>query len=160
MSGSVKDIDKGYSRLLKTIVSGKNASLKVGIFGAKAQETEPNGKTLLEIATINEFGAGHVPERSFIRGYCDEHGAEVVAHVKADCERAVKMRIPFEVVLERLGLFVVGGIQKRISEGIAPPNAASTVAKKGSSTPLIDTGKLRAAIAYQVVRPGSGDADT
>jgi hypothetical protein len=53
-------------------------------------------------------------------------------------------------VLEILGQRAVGQIQERIASGIAPANAPSTVAKKGSSTPLIDTGVLRSSITYQV----------
>ena len=58
-------------------------------------------------------------------------------------------------VLELLGQQCVGQIQERISEGIDPPNAPSTIRQKGSSTPLIDTGALRSAVNYRV-NPGGG----
>lgn len=54
--------------------------------------------------------------------------------------------------LERVGLWAQGSIQQRISDGIPPPNAESTIRRKGSSTPLIDTGQLRTSIKYRVKR--------
>jgi hypothetical protein len=44
----------------------------------------------------------------------------------------------------------VGVIKQRIANGIAPPNSPYTIARKGSSKPLIDTGQLRNSITYQV----------
>jgi len=55
-----------------------------------------------------------------------------------------------KLMLTRFGLRYVGLIQQRISSGIAPPNSPVTVARKGSATPLIDTGQLRSSIRSKV----------
>jgi hypothetical protein len=55
------------------------------------------------------------------------------------------------VALDRLGAKVAALLQNRISAGIDPPNSAATIARKGSSKPLVDTGQLKAAITWRVI---------
>ena len=52
--------------------------------------------------------------------------------------------------LARLGQKVVGDVQQRMADGIGPPLDPETVRRKGSSTPLIDTGRLRQSIDSEV----------
>jgi hypothetical protein len=107
--------------------------------------------SLLEVAIVHEFGAGHVPARSFIRATIDEKRAEI-AREQAKAARAVLSgQVSADVALARLGQFVVGLIQARIVAGIAPPLAASTLRRKGrKTTPLILTGQLRSSVTYAV----------
>ena len=49
-----------------------------------------------------------------------------------------------------LGELVKGEVQRRIAELKTPPNAPATIARKGSSNPLIDKGVLRASATYKV----------
>jgi hypothetical protein len=60
-------------------------------------------------------------------------------------------RLSEDAALGLLGTKAVGEIQKRMARGIKPDNAPSTIAAKGSSTPLIDTGRLRQSVTYAVV---------
>lgn len=52
--------------------------------------------------------------------------------------------------LEIIGQIAVGKVQDYMTNLSAPPNAKSTVAKKGSSNPLIDTGALRQSVTYSI----------
>jgi hypothetical protein len=54
------------------------------------------------------------------------------------------------VALDRLGAKFVGDIQRRIKAHIPPPLQQSTIDRKGSSTPLIDTGVLWSSITHEV----------
>ena len=110
------------------------------------------GASLIEIAAIQEFGApaAGIPQRSFIRGTVDAGIAEIHATQATLAKQIVRGTIDGRTAMERLGISVVAMIQRRISAGIAPPNAPSTIAHKGSSVPLIDTGGLRSAVTYQV----------
>ena len=47
-------------------------------------------------------------------------------------------------------------IQESITEGAWEPNAPSTVAKKKSSKPLIDTGRMRQSVNYIIRERGAG----
>lgn len=52
--------------------------------------------------------------------------------------------------LEAVGLVAVGAVKQYMTELKTPPNAASTIRKKGSSNPLIDTGAMRASVTHAV----------
>ena len=53
-------------------------------------------------------------------------------------------------VLNRVGPVAVGKVQEFMTQLRSPPNAASTVAKKQSSNPLIDSGALRQSVTFQI----------
>ena len=61
-----------------------------------------------------------------------------------------------EQILRVAGAFLEGRIKEKITEGDPdwPPLRPETIKRKGSSKPLIDTGKLRASITHKV----EGDA--
>jgi hypothetical protein len=123
--------------------------------------TEPNGKTIAEVAFYNEFGTYNadgtvrIPERSFMRSAVDDNRDKYNALI----EKIVIMiyRGEWDLIhgLEVLGLRVETDIKKRITDLRVPPNAPSTIKKKGSSNPLIDSGAMRAAVRY-VVNQGTG----
>lgn len=146
----IKDTDRGYKKLLTTINKAGVGTVEVGILtGEGNKESATPGLTLYDVAMFNEFGLG-VPERSFIRGYVDENKGQVQKWSKILAEQVLAGKLTTAQALELLGMKVQGGIQKRIADGIDPENKPSTIKRKGSSTPLIDTGQLRSAISYRV----------
>lgn len=146
----IKDEDRGYRDLVKRLFGLRTkARIDVGILEDK-EHGEEGGATLLEIGTYNEFGTATIPERSFIRAWFDEDEPHLREQLAALMASVVEGKRTKEQVLEIMGQYCVGRIQARMAEGVAPPNAPSTVARKGSSTPLIDTGILRASISYRV----------
>lgn len=148
MASSVKDIDRGAKSLLARMAKAKGLTLSVGIHESEGGATRGN-LTVADIATIHEFGTGTIPQRSFLRAWADENASENQALIKAIGEQAVK-GLDIRTGLDRLGLKFVGSIQGRMVAGIPPPNAPSTIAHKGSSTPLIDTGQLKSSIRHKV----------
>jgi hypothetical protein len=123
--------------------------IHVGIQGSQAA-ADHGGLTTAEVASFHEFGLGNNPERSWLRGWFDEkketNRQAMVEHAKA----VVKGKLQPNQMMERLGQKFVGEIQERISAGIPPELKAATIRRKGSSTPLIDTGQLRTAVTYKV----------
>lgn len=152
---SVKIVDKGLKALLDRV--GKAAvkkTLTVGVHD-DAGGGAHGGGTVIDVATKNEFGLG-VPQRSFIGAWADERRAMHEDHLVKLGEALVKGTVKdVKFGLAQLGEVYVGEVQSRIAGGIAPPNAPSTIARKGSSTPLIDTGVLRSSIAAKVDGQGS-----
>ena len=65
-------------------------------------------------------------------------------------EKTVKNGNSLDGALNRVGLVAVGNVQKYMTELRTPPNAASTIKKKKSSNPLIDSGALRQSVTYKV----------
>lgn len=60
-------------------------------------------------------------------------------------------------LLKRIGVLILNEVNKNFVRGSNDgnawtPNAPATIARKGSSKPLIDTGNLRASFTYQVKR--------
>lgn len=55
-----------------------------------------------------------------------------------------------DTLLEQVGVVAVGAVQEYMTDLKNPPNAQSTIAKKGSDNPLIDSGALRAAVTHAV----------
>jgi hypothetical protein len=150
MSASVKVIDKGYDALIARL--DKAARERVLTVGVHEEEGagDHDGKSIADIAAIHEFGLG-VPQRSFIGAWADSTEAEHANDLRKMGEALVKGTITDPAqAFEQLGEKYVGEVQTRIAGGIAPPNAPATIARKGSSTPLIDTGILRSSITKRV----------
>jgi len=52
--------------------------------------------------------------------------------------------------MNRLGVIAVGKVQQYMTQLKSPPNAPSTIKKKGSSNPLINEGLMRSSVNYQL----------
>lgn len=153
MASRITDKDKGYKRLLARMSSSGKPRLTVGVHEDDGFAEHGDGLTVADVAAINEFGLGDTPERSFLRSTVDENEAKY---------REFERRIGKAVILnklqsaeqgyEQLGALVVGDVQRKISSGVPPENAPSTVARKGSSTPLIDTGQMRSSVTSRVTK--------
>jgi hypothetical protein len=57
-------------------------------------------------------------------------------------------------IAQKLGQMVAEALKDTIREGVDPPNAASTIRKKGFDWPLIDTGEMLESITSRVESEG------
>jgi hypothetical protein len=149
----MSDVDRGLAALAQRL-AGK-ARVRVGVLSDEPKASgdgNDSAMTLLDVAARNEFGApaAGVPQRSFIRATVDQEQARIRAMQSSQATRIISGDTTPEIALEQIGAVVQGSIQARIARGIDPPNAPSTVARKGSSKPLVDTGQLRSSITYVV----------
>ena len=91
-----------------------------------------------------------IPARPFM----DQGTEAMIADVKGEMEAVAKQANRREVsamqALKKVGLFGEKSIQEAITDGTYEPNASSTVSRKKSSKPLIDTGKMRQSVASVV----------
>ncbi len=155
MSG-VRDTDKGARALAARVHRVAGSRVRVGVLNDAPKEEGEGAaggdRSLLEVALIHEFGAPEagIPQRSFIRAGVDENLPEIRRVQHALAVQVFRGAVELPVALDRLGAKVAALLQNRISRGLAPPNADSTIAKKGSSKPLVDTGQLKASIAWEV----------
>lgn len=102
--------------------------------------------SLGELAAIHEYGIG-VPMRSFIRSWA--RGPDPKPLLRRVAVALANGRIGKAQAQRLMGEILQASCQKNVSDGIPPPNAASTVKRKGSSKPLIDTGQLRGSITWK-----------
>ncbi len=152
----IEDKDKGYTARLRAIKSldGK-VKARVGVMGEKATalHDEKSGLTTVELAAIHEFGLG-VSERSFIRDWCSEDEKINLAALKVAAAEVVAGRANVAQALEAFGRVAKERMLARIEAYIPPALSPVTVTRKGHDLPLVDTGKLVAAIDNDVKRGG------
>ena len=150
----VTDTDKGYAAFLAEFRKlAKGRHVVAGIRGEKGGETEEGADlTLVQIAAVNEFGTedGHIPSRPAFRGTFDKNRGKYETMLVAGVRRILDGKGDLDTELGRLGLRVAGDIQAAIAEGVPPPNAPSTIARKGSEKPLIASGRTRGSIDHEV----------
>ena len=131
------------------------AGVDVGIFADSRYPSVRTGKNggqkqtphyVATVAAWNEFGTQNAdgsvgtPERPAIRNAIRASEAEVREIIKSNIDTetgAADTRLAGLV-----GEFVKGKIQQETVALRAPANAPSTIARKGSSNPLVDTGTM------------------
>ena len=100
-------------------------------------------------AAINEYGTSKIPQRPFMRTAVSRHGKSW-GEKSAKAVQSVMKGMPISQATELVGMQMKSDISSTLTNGPWTPNSAVTIAKKGSSRPLIDTGELRASITYRV----------
>lgn len=80
---------------------------------------------------------------------------EIIAQLRD----GIKNKQAVDDLLEGVGLVAAGKVQEFMTELKTPPNAASTISKKGSDNPLIDTGALRASVTSRVTTQPIQESD-
>lgn len=102
------------------------------------------------------FG-GPIPERPFLRsamrGNRANYRSAMIQGAKEIVRAAAAGEDPHKVmrrVLRKLGIKAQGDIQESITSLTTPGNSEVTIALKGSSNPLVDTGELRASVTFKV----------
>ena len=170
----VKVLDrKAYSRSVSEVFGTRQAFVKVGVFGNegetphKSDDGAAQTLTLVALAKIHEFGLG-VPQRSFVRAYVDANVDRIqrmlFVLMQGAIRNALRNGTPITDadrtrILSLVGIKMVGEMQERISAGISPALAESTLRKKTvggkvGTTPLIETGQLRSSIGFAVSLDG------
>lgn len=153
----MKDRDKGYKALLKNIVGFKKKTADVGVFADKKNK---EGMQIAEYATANEFGAGRIPERSFMRSTYDEKIEETKKlmrkYILSYLLKIGSGKIEYRA-LKVGAAYMSAMIKEKIStsKSWAKPNSPLTIALKSKGkrikdTPLINTGALRNSITYKI----------
>lgn len=156
MSTRITDTDRGARAIVQRLHRVAGSRVKVGVLDDAPKEegdSRAGGDlSLLEVAALHEFGApdAGIPQRSFIRAGVDKNLPVIRQTQHALAVQVMRGQATLPVALDRLGAKVAALLQNRIARGIDPPNAASTIARKGSSKPLVDTGQLKASITWKV----------
>lgn len=110
--------------------------------------------TNAEIAAIHEFGAprANIPERAHIRGTFDAKQGQWQAMASKLLKGVLADRFTPEQALGILGEQAVADMRAFVRAGVPPPLKAATIRAKGSSTPLIDTGRYLQSFAWALSR--------
>lgn len=147
---SVKDANKASAELQKALKQMfNNEFVTVGIH----EDENARGDGDINNATlgaIQHFGTmdGHIPARPWLDVGVAQSTKEYLQIIIDGVQDGLTMR----QIHEQLGLVAQASVQQYMVDLRTPPNTASTVAQKGSSNPLIDTGELRQSVTYKIVQ--------
>ena len=129
----------------------RDVSVEVGILRGKykAEGDEP-ARYVAQVAAQNEYGHGRIPSRPFMRNAMRKHKKDIRKGLKrvARAETGAK---PANIQMMRLGMATQNWVRREITDLRTPPNAPMTIARKRSSNPLIDTGRMRQEIQFRVL---------
>jgi hypothetical protein len=156
MSAHVKVVDKdtGWAALFKRVKQARDGRVKVGVLADDEKGADDHGGlSVAELAAVLHYGTedGSIPARPFLAMAFDEQreelsklGGELMSEVlegKMDSGRALGL----------MGAKLAAEAKKVISTGDKlQANSPATVAAKGSSRPLVDTGRLLNAITWAI----------
>ena len=123
----------------------KEGVVRVGFF----PDSRYDGNTsVAQVARYNEFGAG-VPARPFMRPAVHQRKTDLTNLLHRQYRQAIRDNQDTLEVLERFGEYVKGIIQEQIVNTNEPPNAPSTIKKKGFNAPLRDTLVMLHSVRFQ-----------
>lgn len=117
---------------------------------------DENGVDMCDIAVFNELGTQDIPSRPFLRDSVDNNEAKINSFLKKRIKE-LSNGASADKILKEIGVFQKGLVQDEIANGSFEENAESTIRRKGSSTPLIDTGQMRQSVNFVIQKKGSGD---
>lgn len=124
--------------------------LQVRVGFQQGQAFSEDGVDMVDIAAWNEVGNAHTPARPFLRKSVDENETLINNFCRQQLRELTEGRISSQSVLNRIGAMQVGLVQDKITDGDYAPNAQSTIQRKGSDKPLIDTGRMRQSVHFVI----------
>lgn len=155
---STKDIDKGWKSIIKELKNGAGAYTKVGLQEG-SQRNESSHTSMVAIGVVHEFGNERVPERSFLRSTHDAQRGAIAGLMESEYTAILAGRSTFRRSLFLIGEWFESRVKEKIRSNIPPALKPSTIAKKGSSLALVDTGQMLNSIRHIEVMPGQGKVE-
>lgn len=139
---------KRYLAELKKLVE---LEVHVGFQRGEAEYEDQGGSSadVVDVAAYNELGTSDTPARPFMRQSFENHQPEL----QKACDRVNTVLAKggtAETALKELGAFAKGLVQEEIVDGDFEPNKPSTIKKKGSAQPLIDSGLMRQSVNFVI----------
>ncbi len=135
-----------FSKAKELIEKLKASSQKAVYVGFPAEFNEKvdgsDSFNLASLAAVLEFGNERIPSRPFLRQTLAENQKK---YIELFAE-LINKGFSIEQTYQQIALIAQGDVQQGIVNGDWVANAKSTIKRKGSSKPLIDTGKMRQSV--------------
>ena len=132
-----------FKQLIEQIKASGEKAVYVGFPAEFNEKVEGSDNfNLASLAAVLEFGNERIPSRPFLRQTLAENQEKYIALFVKLFESGVSI----EQIYEQIALIAQGDVQQNIVNGKWTANAPSTIKRKKSSKPLIDTGKLRQSV--------------
>lgn len=121
----------------------ESVALRVGIMGDK---TYPDGELVANVGYRNEYGQGNIPARPFFRTTIENNRADLPSKVAS-----LMQKHDIETALRLVGEHLSDELQESVMTWEEPPNAPSTIKKKGYNAPLRGPDRLlRNSFSYEI----------
>lgn len=150
---TVPNLDKVMNDISKELAKvTTDKFVTVGVH--QDDNARPDQANNAQIGAMNHFGTDRIPARPWL----DVGVASASQEVLDTIAEAIEDGEPMDVALNRVGLVAVAGVQNYMDELSSPANAPSTVKRKGTDNPLIDTGELKQSVNYKITntKPSEG----
>lgn len=141
----------GLGKIRKEL--GKDYVAKIGILASGKPQGDHPGISNVELGIIHEFGNDDIPARSFLRMPIMERAQMLVKFLGLKHMRTLFEQGKIAEVFEQLAFKAEEVVDSAfISQGYGKwaANAPETIRRKGSSSPLVNFGQLRAAVTSEV----------
>lgn len=132
-----------FKQLIEQIKASGEKAVYVGFPAEFNEKVEGSDNfNLASLAAVLEFGNERIPSRPFLRQTLAENQEKYTALFVKLFESGVSI----DQIYEQIASIAQGDVQQNIVNGNWTANAPSTIKRKKSSKPLIDTGKLRQSV--------------
>ena len=107
---------------------------------------QDDGISNAQLGAIMDLGTPTIPARPWLAPGVSSGNEEYIKIIADGLEDGKTLNQSLETV----GVVAVAKVQQYMVDLKSPPNTRETIARKGSSNPLIDTGALRQSVTYKV----------
>lgn len=122
-----------------------NNFVTVGIH-EDAGNVEDGSMTQAQNGALQNYGNDRIPARPWLIPGVQSATQDIIDVIADGLEGGLTP----DQTLNQIGAVAAGATQQYITDLQTPPNAPSTIEKKGSSNPLIDTGSMRSSVTWKV----------
>lgn len=147
--GKVRTIDLGLRRILRAYETLDGRGVTIGIDDEQGARTHPGGSaTVAEVGAWLEFGTRNMLARPWLT--LGVRRANVKGELFKAAREITRGANP-DAALDAAGRRIASVVRDSLGEGVAPL-APATVAAKGSTRPLVDTGTLQRSITHKIAK--------
>jgi len=145
----VEEKDMGWKQIKLDFKELKNMGVKVGIMGTE----EIDGVAVVDYATYNELGTRFIPARPFMGTTADRYRDGIYQYTATLVGKMIDGVYDARQVLTYIGEWYQAKVQLTIRDAKqwSVPLLPATIKAKGSSSPLIDTGRMIQSVRYEIV---------
>ena len=152
MARVIRKSSPATQRILKSIAEIdklNKADLQVGFFESAKYE---DGTPVAGVAAVHELGSpkNNIPPRPFMRTTSEAKKPEWAKLMKQAAQAIVKRSETADSALNKLGLKAAGDVRETISTIQEPKLKESTVKRKGSDKPLVESGIMINSVTHRV----------
>lgn len=145
-----KDKDLGWYGFTKRIEEMDKTIATIGLH--EDAGSYPDGDHIPDIGFFNEYGAtnANIPERSFIRSTIEEKLPVLKQKTEELKNEIITNAAPVKAGLAKIAFYIQESIKGKITDIKFPPNAISTIRRKGFDDPLIESQLMQRSITFKV----------